>query len=84
MRMGSIRSTANIALCGHYWLQITLQSWHRLSDHSHRRPYNQHPPQFSQRRHCGDRLELFADPGPSLITDAMEDSKYEDGVDDLV
>ena len=78
------RSTANSALCGHYWLQITLQSWHRSSDHSHRMPYDQRPPQFSERRHCGDPLELFAEPGPSSITEAMEHSEYENGADDSV
>ena len=38
---------------------------------------------LSQRRHCGDPLELFAEPGPPSITEAMEDSEYDDGADDL-
>ena len=81
--MGSIGLTANGTLCEHGWLRITLQLWHRLSEHSHRGPYNQHTPMLSQRRHCGDRLELFAEPGPSSITEAMEDSEYDNGADDL-
>ena len=48
-----------------------------ISEHSHRGPYNQHMPMLSQRRHCGDPLELFAEPGPSSITEAMEGSEYD-------
>ena len=36
---------------------------------------------LSQRRHCGDPLEWFAEPGQSSITEAMEDSEYD--ADDL-
>ena len=48
-----------------------------VSEHFHRGPYNQHTPMLSQRRHCGDPLELFVEPGPSSITEAMEDSEYD-------
>ena len=84
MKIGSIGLTANSTLCGHGWLRIALQLWHRLSDHSHTGSYDQHTPMSSQRRHCCDPLVFFEEPGPSSITKATEDSKYEDGVDDFV
>ena len=84
MRMGPIGLTANSTLCGHGWLLITLQLWHRLSDHSHRGPDDQHTPMLSQWRHCGHPLLLFEEHVPSSITEGVEDGENEDGAFDFV